>query len=294
MQWLRSFTTGGQLVIATFSELVDRLVRLDATANAWHNLLLEECWLSLVPTQLQRLLQNPAAIASLTRFNTVLLGGAPAGEDLLAQARQHQIRLAPTYGMTETASQVVTLKPEAFLAGNSSCGQVLPHAKIQILSPEGAKLAVNQVGQIHIQSASLALGYYPQVFAESGLLTDDLGLMDEQGYLQIIGRSSQKIITGGENVFPAEVEAAIMATGLVKDVCVIGLPDREWGEAVTAIYVPVEPAITPTLQQALQPQLSKFKQPKRWLAIAQIPRNPQGKVNYPQLESWAEQQAFQD
>ncbi len=306
MQGLRSFTTGGQLMIAPFSELVDRLA--GSTEPVWGKLPLEEFWLSLVPTQLQRLLQIPAAIARLSKFKAVLLGGAPAGDDLLAQARQHQIRLAPTYGMTETASQVVTLKPEAFLAGNANYGQALPHAKIQILSPEGAKLGLNLVGQICIQAASLALGYYPQVFAEPALLTDDLGFIDEQGNLQIVGRNSQKIITGGENVFPAEVEAAIMATGLVQDVCVIGLPDQVWGEVVTAIYVPVEQAfprgctnrfavpegIASTLQQALHHRLSKFKQPKRWLAIAQIPRNQQGKVNYPQLKIWAENQANQE
>ncbi|MBW4553220.1 MAG: 2-succinylbenzoate--CoA ligase [Aphanocapsa sp. GSE-SYN-MK-11-07L] len=287
MQWLRSFTTGGQLVIAPFSELSDRLATGSALAG---NLRLENFWLSLVPTQLQRLLQIPAAIAELARFELVLLGGAPAGAELLAQARQHQIRLSPTYGMTETASQIATLKPEAFLAGMAGCGQVLPHAQLQLLNPEGATLGSNQIGQIQIQATSLALGYYPQVFTEPTFTTDDLGLIDDEGNLQLVGRSSQKIITGGENVFPSEVEAAILATGLVEDVCVIGLPDREWGEVVTAIYVPIGSAFASHLSSALQDRLSKFKQPKRWLAIAQIPRNPQGKVNYSQLKTWAASQ----
>jgi O-succinylbenzoic acid--CoA ligase len=99
-----------------------------------------------------------------------------------------------------------------------------------------------------------------------------------------VGRRSDKIITGGENVFPAEVETVIRATGLVQDVCVIGVSDRHWGEIVTAIYVPSSPEVSSEkLQTAVTDRLSKFKQPKYWLAVDQLPRNAQGKLNRPQL-----------
>ncbi len=95
-----------------------------------------------------------------------------------------------------------------------------------------------------------------------------------------MGRNSSKIITGGENVFPAEVEAVILATGLVVDVCVLGMPDRHWGEAVTAVYVPRQPTITASqLAAAIADRLSPYKQPKQWFAIAALPRNSQGKLN---------------
>jgi O-succinylbenzoic acid--CoA ligase len=337
MQFLRSFTTGGQMVILPFKALV---------AGEGQQIDPKSFFISLVPTQLARLITSDSS-AWLSRFQTVLLGGAPAWAQLLEQARRHRIPLAPTYGMTETASQVVTLKPEAFLAGNNSCGQVLPHAQVTIRSSTGEILGANQTGIITIQGDSLTLGYYPEVFRNSlNLLTnqptneptcqrtnlphdtdvtdtridasqssahpcshpcraqpsnpptfqtDDLGFFDEQGYLTLVGRSSNKIITGGENVFPAEVEAAIQATQLVVDVCVTGVPDLHWGQAITAVYVPQsEMASTALLQTAVKDKLSKYKQPKYWVPVDSLPRNSQGKVNYEQLQTivmaWLETQ----
>jgi o-succinylbenzoate---CoA ligase len=95
-----------------------------------------------------------------------------------------------------------------------------------------------------------------------------------------VGRASHKIITGGENVYPAEVEAALWETGWVVDVVVLGLPDREWGQVIGAAYVPVNSTITPDrLRSALGDWLSRYKIPKRWLPLTQIPRNAQGKVD---------------
>ena len=288
MQFLRSFTTGGQLAILTLKELAtaqptsDSLSVAPLPGQSITAVDPSKFFISLVPTQLQRLLQ-PDTATWLSRFQTVLVGGAPAWPGLLEQARSHNIPLALTYGMTETASQIVTLKPEAFRRGAVSCGQVLPHARLTIHSPTGQQLAANEIGTITIQAKSLALGYYPDIFPNrNNFQLDDLGFFDDQGDLHIVGRSSNKIITGGENVFPAEVEAAIRATQLVNDVCVIGIPDSQWGQAVTAIYVPSTPP-HPTPQTALKNKLSKFKQPKHWIPVQSLPRNPQGKVNHEQL-----------
>ncbi len=273
MQMMRSLLTGGKLAIVPF-KLPDFKPppEFDPT----------DFFISLVPTQLQRLLQNPEAIAWLSRFHTVLLGGAPAWDDLLVAARRHQIRLAPTYGMTETASQVATLKPTDFLAGKTGCGRALPHAKIQIVDPQNQPMEPGQVGAIAIQSDSLALGYYDKMSAFNHLFqTDDVGYLDAEGYLHLVGRASRKIITGGENVFPDEVESVIRATGLVADVCVVGLPDRQWGEAVTAVYVPCHLDVeVAEIQGSIAPHLSRFKQPKRWIAVKTLPRNAQGKISY--------------
>jgi O-succinylbenzoic acid--CoA ligase len=108
---------------------------------------------------------------------------------------------------------------------------------VTIRSSTDEILGTNQTGIITIESDSLTLGYYSQGEIQN-LKSDDLGFFDKQGYLTIVGRRSHKIITGGENVFPAEIEAAIRSTQLVADVCVIGLPDQYWGQAVTAVYVP--------------------------------------------------------
>ncbi|MBE9165147.1 2-succinylbenzoate--CoA ligase [Tychonema sp. LEGE 06208] len=277
MQFVRSFTTVGKLVIQPFKAL---------ESGEKADIEPEEFFISLVPTQLQRLLQSPDTANWLSRFRAVLLGGAPAWPELLATARNHQIKLAPCYGMTETASQIATLKPEDFLAGNNSSGQVLPHAKITIRSPQGEILCYNQIGKIAVNAKSLALGYYPEKFGDREYFQlDDLGFIDRNNCLNIVGRSSDKIITGGENVFPAQVEAAIKNTNLVADVAVIGLPDKDWGQVVTAIYVPANSEVTvKNLQAAIEDKLSKFKRPKYWVIVAQLPRNSQGKINREQLQ----------
>jgi O-succinylbenzoic acid--CoA ligase len=280
MQFLRSFLTDGRLAIFPYPAL---------KRGEQPEIEPQEFFISLVPTQLQFLLQSDPNW--LSRFQTVLLGGAPAWRSLLDSARKHRIRLAPTYGMTETASQVATLEPEDFLQGNDSSGQILPHAKISIQNETGELLDTQETGNIIIEADSLYLGYYPYLSAESkstSFTTDDLGFFDPQGYLHIVGRHSQKIITGGENVFPAEVEAAILATNLVTDVVAIGLPDSQWGQVVTAVYVPKNLEVSTTLiQQKIKQQLSKYKQPKHWIRVNNLPRDERGKINYQQITELA-------
>lgn len=266
MQFLRSFLSGGKLIISDYNHLKVNCQKLDS------NPVLEDYFISLVPTQLQLFLsKNPSW---LKQFKTILLGGAPAWRDLLETTRKYQIPLSITYGMTETASQVVTLKPEDFLTGNHSVGQVLPHAQIRIY-------AVNNP-QLVIKAKSLFLGYYPDYnscLQKDGLMTDDLGEFDQDEYLYILGRNSQKIITGGEKVFPREVEAAILETGLVKDITVIGVPDSQWGEAVTAIYVPKEKNLqAEEIKLKIKDKIAHYKQPRTWICVPEIPRNHQGKI----------------
>jgi o-succinylbenzoate---CoA ligase len=264
MQFIRCLVTGGRLVICSFKNI---------EYKKFSNLDLEDFWLSLVPTQLEKLLSTNSL--DLARFKTVFLGGAPAWQELLEKARNAGIKLAPTYGMTETASQIATLLPEDFKQGNSSSGKVLPHAQVFI-----------EDRTIKIKSKSLYLGYYPNLLTnkEQILHTDDLGYIDNDNYLYILGRNSHKIITGGENVFPAEVEAVIRHTNLVKDVCVIGLEDNHWGQIVTAIYVPVNKEVkSEAIASLIAPQIAKFKHPKFWISVASIPRNLQGKIDRKEL-----------
>jgi O-succinylbenzoic acid--CoA ligase len=271
MQFMRSFTTGGKLVITSSKKL---------ETSQLPNINPADFFISLVPTQLQKLLQNPELTQWLSKFSTVLLGGAPPWDELLEKARYYQIRLAPTYGMTETASQIATLKPDQFLQGKFNSGKILPHAKIII---------DNQPGNINIQSQSLALGYYPQMWENrDNFVVDDIGFLDNQGYLHIIGRNSDKIITGGENVYPTEIESAIRKTNMVIDVCVIGITDKHWGQALTAIYIPKDRNISPReIQTQIKNQLSKFKIPKHWISLPNLPRNAQGKINRQQLQQIA-------
>jgi O-succinylbenzoic acid--CoA ligase len=283
MQFMRCFTTGGKLVISPFKELASR--QFDKLEQS-------EFFISLVPTQLQSLLQNSNLTTWLSQFQTVLLGGSPAWDEILEKARYYQIRLALTYGMTETASQIATLKPDDFLNGKVNSGQILPHVQVRICNEKGDILNTNQTGNISIQAESLALGYYPLAASHQPLApnfpTDDIGFIDNSGYLNIVGRNSEKIITGGENVYPTEIESAIKATAMVTDVCVVGIPDQYWGQALTAIYVPknLNDSVA-EIQNLLQDKLSKFKLPKHWIPVENLPRNSQGKINRQQLQEIA-------
>ena len=269
MQFMRSWLTSGKLIICPYKMLEKKRQIINP----------QNFFISLVPTQLQFLID---IIPNwLNKFKAVLLGGAPATRSLLNKARKYQIPLAPTYGMTETASGVVTLKPEDFLNNNSSSGRVLPHAEITIKSETNSK-EDNNIGLIQINADSLFWGYYPQFFYKDRVLvTDDLGYFDREGYLYLVGRNSHKIITGGENVYPAEVEEVILATKLVEDVCIIGTSDRHWGQAVTAVYVPLstQPDLE-LIKTIIKSQLAKYKQPKYWISVDRLPRNNRGKLNY--------------
>lgn len=272
MQFMRSFLTEGRLIFCPYKAIV--------SAPTFKQ---QDYFISLVPTQLQILIDTIPEY--LTQFKTILLGGSPPTRLLLDQARQHQVPIALTYGMTETASGIVTLKTANFMADNNSVGKVLPHAQIKI-EPTTNSTLDSKFGLLKIKSESLGLGYYPHLF-NSEFITDDLGYFDQAGYLHLVGRNSHKIITGGENVFPLEIENVIWLTKLVTDICVIGIDDHQWGQAITAIYVPRTPDqnldLLNLLKQQLRLQLANYKQPKHWIEVKHLPRNNRGKINYQKL-----------
>lgn len=277
MQAIRVWLSRGELIVQPFKQLEagQYLIQPDQT---W--------FLSLVPTQLQRLLKSSDTLPWLAQFRAILLGGAPTWPTLLSQAPQLPVAL--TYGMSETAAQVATLRPDEFQRGCRSSGAPLPHIELAIHHLQSSQLQpAGTIGRIALRSPSLGLGYWPNVWFDNQnwFYPDDLGYLDNYGHLQVVGRNSQKIITGGENVFPADVEAALIATGLVQDVCVVGLPDQIWGQAVAALCVPNSgQQVTPqTLKRALKPILSAYKHPKHWQFVHQIPRNAQGKINRAQV-----------
>ncbi|TVR10268.1 MAG: 2-succinylbenzoate--CoA ligase [Phormidium sp. GEM2.Bin31] len=277
MQVVRSLVTGGRLVLSDYKRLeIGELPPLNP----------EQFWISLVPTQLQRLLSNPEMIPWLRRFAGILLGGAPPWPALLHQGRSQSLPLALTYGMTETASQVATLLPQEFLGGNSSSGRPLPHSQIRVIDPTGCPVKPGEIGQVTIQAKSLMWGYYGD-FRENlsplrELVSDDYGYLDEAGYLHILGRGSQMIISGGEKVFPPEVEAVLRDCPGIEDVCVLGVADEDWGQVVVAVYVPAGTESSEEIimegRSRLSQQLAPYKHPKRWLATERIPRNSRGKV----------------
>ncbi len=229
-------------------------------------------FLSLVPTQLARLLKDADAKAWLREFRAVLIGGGPAWRGLRAEARAARLPLAFSYGMTETAALVAAQRPEEFLAGDESSGGALPHARI---STDGD-------GRVWIESTSLFRGYWPETRPEGPWMTDDLGELDSRGRLRVRGRADALIISGGEKVNPAEVEAALRAAGGagLADVAVVGAPHPEWGSEVVAFYLG-EPELEAVLRAGLAETLAPAKRPKRYLALPaeRWPRDARGKIN---------------
>lgn len=234
--------------------------------------------LSLVPTQLQRLIAMPHAREWLRALRVIFVGGGPLWRELADRAADAGLPLAPSYGMTETAAMVAALRPAEFLAGARTCGGALAHVR----------LAVDRNGVVSVTGESVFRGYWPEWRETREFVTDDIGALDDQGRLSISGRRDAVIITGGKKVQPEEVEAVLRASGVFPDVAVIGVPDSEWGEIVVACF----PAGTGERSEYIRAAeaLAPFQRPKRYLAVEVWPRNAQGKINRGALRAAARTQ----
>jgi len=279
MAWMRTVLTGGSYLPWSWKAVeAGERPALPADAGAEGG----DWFLSLVPTQLQRLLGDREAEDWLRGFRAVFIGGGPAWPELVEAGARARLPLAFSYGMTETAAMVTALRPEEFLTGGRGSGAALPHAQV-VLDGEG---------RAGIGGASLFRGYWPETRTGAMWWTEDLGRWDERGSLHVLGRRDALIITGGEKVDPAEVEAALRATGAFADVAVVGVPDAEWGEAVVACYPFGEGECArdeTEINQWLAVILAAYKRPRRYVAVpvAEWPRNAQGKVNRAALRARA-------
>lgn len=261
MQIIRSFISQGNCIIHSFSNLKNNL-------NIRENY--HDYFISLVPTQLQFFLENKPEY--LQQFKTILVGGASIYPQQIDLANKYQLPLALTYGMTETASGISILTPDKLAIKNNSNGQILPHAEI-VMEEETQEL-------IKIKSSCLFKGYYPYFEDVNIFITDDVGYLDQDNFIYILGRNSKKIITGGENVFPLEIERAILTTGLVKDIHITATKDNYWGEVITAFYVPLNNNICEEdIKLKLTSLIANYKIPKIWHKLDIIPRNSQGKIH---------------
>ena len=263
MAWMRSALTGGEFLPWSWREAEAGRFPADLPPN---------CCISLVPTQLQRLLASEAAVAWLRKFRVILVGGGPAWEGLIEEAARLALPLSTSYGATETAAMVAALRPEEFLGGMRGCGSALPHARIDLVG-----------GVVRITGESVFRGYFPGLLDGRSWTTGDLGDLGADGSLRILGRQDDLIVTGGKKVSPAEVEAALRSSGEFEDVAVIGLADPQWGQAVVACHPgEMRPPSRERVDAALS-VLASFKHPKRYAGIAPWPRNAQGKLDRAEL-----------
>ncbi len=241
--------------------------------------------LSLVPTMLDRLLD--AGVLPELRF--VLLGGAPCPPELLARARDRGVPVAPTYGMTEAASQIATARPDEAATTLGSVGNPLMFAELAVVDDDGVRRRPGESGELVVSGAMVSPGYLDDerteaAFCNAGLRTGDRGYRDEAGRVYVEGRIDDTIVTGGENVDPAEVAAALRSHPVVEDCAVVGLPDEEWGQRVAALVVragdaSAGDASAAALRDHCRDRLADFKRPRTVAFADAVPRTPSGTVD---------------
>jgi acyl-CoA synthetase (AMP-forming)/AMP-acid ligase II len=249
--------------------------------------------LFLVPSVIQSLLDHPEGKPERLRSLRVLrYGAAPISASLLRQARATlSCDFVQVYGMTEATGTVACLSPadheDSAVAGRMrSCGKPLVDIQIGIVDAQGLTVPSGIVGEICIRAGSVMAGYWkqPEATAEAfygdWYRSGDAGYLDEAGYLYLHDRIKDMIISGGENIYPAEVENAICDHEAVEEAAVIGVPDRHWGEAVKAIIV-IKKGSTVTRAEViefLRGRIAGFKVPKSIDFVTALPRTPSGKI----------------
>lgn len=231
---------------------------------------------SVVSTMLDRVLVERGARPFPPTLRTVLLGGGPAPLPLLERALAAGAPVVQTYGLTETASQVATLAPEDALKKIGSAGKPLM----------GTQVRIEPDGEICVSGPTVSPGYLHRAPRSGWLHTGDLGYLDADGYLYVLDRRDDLIVSGGENVYPAEVEAALLAHPRVIDAGVFGISDAEWG-AVVAAAVVADNLTSAELTSFVRQRLAGYKVPRSIKFVDALPRNASGKLLRRELKTSA-------
>lgn len=272
---IRSFVLGcGVYLLPSFSsaQLTTAFVAGEATV------------VSVVNTMLQQLLVDFPKQGYHSNFRTILLGGGPIAPTTLEACFEKNLNVIQSYGMTETCSQVVALQAENAWAKIGSSGRPLAGVHLKIQKDE-IDLAANLVGEILVKGPSICPGYLnrPELRAtkwtdDGYFKTGDLGYLDADGFLFVVSRLSELIISGGENIYPGEVEHCLETMPSVLEVAVIGEPDSKWGSVPVAYLVTSEPVALQAVQEFCQPYLAKYKIPREIYVVEKLPRTASGKI----------------
>jgi O-succinylbenzoic acid--CoA ligase len=262
---------------------------------------------SLVPTMLLRVMEARGWRALPAAVRLVLLGGSAAPANLLKRCLAAGVPVAATYGLTEAASQVATATLEETRRKPGAAGKALDGVSLRIArigEADGAEALAGEVGEIWLAGPTVMAGYLEDlslrasagseaIFARGAeiaavaslprndmwLATGDLGYLDADGDLWVVQRRADLIVTGGENVYPAEVEAALLAHASVREACVVGVPDEAWGQVVAAAVVIEDRRLKiGDLAAFLRGRLAGYKIPRVWRFVDALPQTESGKV----------------
>ncbi len=242
-----------------------------------------------VPAMLLFISQHPDfGNADLASLRLISCGGAPVPEPLMRLYEQRGVPINQGYGLTETAPMVTFLTSEWGMTKIGSAGRTPLFSEVKLVDSSGQTVrAPREKGEVLTRGPNIMKGYWNKPDATAAAIDDqgwfhtgDVGYLDEDGFLYIADRIKDMIISGGENVYPAEVESQLYGHPSIAEVAVIGLPDEQWGEAVVAV-VALKPGMELELEQLREfatDRLARYKLPRRLELVSALPRNPAGKV----------------
>ena len=245
--------------------------------------------ISVVTVMVQRLLEKLGTEKYPETFRCMLLGGGPAPKPMLEEAKELGVPVFQSYGLTETSSQIATLSPKNALDKLGSAGKPLIPAQLKIKGK-----APMEVGEIHVKGPMVTKGYFKNPnandasFDDGWLQTGDLGYLDEEGFLYMVDRRSDLIISGGENIYPSEIESVLSGMDEIKEIGVTGKKDDIWGEVPVAFIVMKneEDLSKEEIVKYATEQLASYKVPKEIHFVEYLPRNASNKIMRHKLVEW--------
>lgn len=245
--------------------------------------------ISVVAVMLERILQKleKSNKQASPKFKVMLLGGGPAPKAYIERAQKLKIPILQTYGMTETASQTATLSNEDALRKIGSCGKPLFFYQVKILN----RTKPYEEGEILIRGEHVTPGYVGRFKKKSPTIdgwlhTGDIGYFDEEGYLYVIDRRSDLIISGGENIYPAEIENILLSHPKIAEAGVCGIEDDTWGQVPIAFIVKKEEITEEDVINFCVEKMAKYKVPKKIYFVQQLPRNASNKLMRRKLKDY--------
>lgn len=264
------------------------------SAKATHRAIMENkvTIVSVVTVMVEQLLEELGNDVYPTTLRCMLLGGGAAPAHLLERGKEKAVPIVQSYGLTETASQFATLQASDALNKIGSSGKPLFPGQLKIDQPNE-----DGIGEIALKGPMVTKGYYKQTeinektIKDGWLFTGDIGKVDTDGFLYVYERRSDLIISGGENIYPSEIEAVIGRISGVKEVSVVGTKDATWGSVPAACIVPEDEKLTAEkVLEEIKPVLASYKMPKQIYFIASLPRNATNKIMRHELQRLIEKE----
>jgi O-succinylbenzoic acid--CoA ligase len=257
--------------------------------------------ISLVPTMALRLLDFRGDRPWPSSLRHLLLGGAAAPPNLFKRCQDLDIPISATYGLTEAASQVATMLPQQIRSKPGSAGKPLLFTSVDIVNDQDQRLPAGSVGEIRVSGPTVMAGYYQdeqateEILRDGHLYTGDIGYLDDEGDLWLVQRRSDIIISGGENVYPSEVENVLLQHPSVVAVCVVGISDPQWGQRVAAMVIQnCSKSLTKNeLLEFGRKNLAGYKLPRVLHFVDQLPLTASGKIHRQLVAEQLQQRSHQ-